>query len=158
MRNATSPIGVPAKTNNMEKKKIYDAAALYIETKHSPAENEFQYAMNIAAMKAFVAGVEYALSNLWTSVDDELPKLDEDVVVYYVSDDGEENYMFSHRTDDEEVLTDKNGFCIYNNEKITHWQKLTKSQSEHLVHTNAVEGVAEHDIEKVKQILSSEIL
>ena len=81
-----------------------------------------------AAMKAFVTGVEYLLSNLWTSVDDKLPKLDEDVVVYYVSDDGEENYMFSHRTDDEEVLTDKNGFCIYNNEKITHWQKLTKPQ------------------------------
>ena len=32
------------------------------------------------------------------------------------------------------------------------------SQSEHLVHTNAVEGVTEHDIEKVKEILSSEIL
>lgn len=83
-----------------------------------------------AAMKAFVAGVEYLLSNLWTSVDDKLPKLDEDVVVYYVSDDGEENYMFSHRTDDDEVLTDKNGFCIYNNEKITHWQKLTKPQQQ----------------------------
>ena len=58
MWNATSPIGVPAKTNNMEKKKIYDAAAKYVENSHSQADNDFQNTMNIAAVKAFIAGAK----------------------------------------------------------------------------------------------------
>lgn len=45
----------------MEKKKIYDAAAKYVENNHSQADNDFQNAMNFAAVKAFIAGAKWVI-------------------------------------------------------------------------------------------------
>ena len=44
------------------KRRIHKAAAHYVCTHHSKADNDFQAAMNIAAYKAFVAGCEYVYS------------------------------------------------------------------------------------------------
>ena len=44
----------------MTKKENYDAAAEYVEKNYSVSDNDFQNAMNIAAMKAFVAGAEWS--------------------------------------------------------------------------------------------------
>lgn len=45
----------------MTKDEIYDAAAQYIDNNHSPAEKEFQRAINIAAVNAFIAGAKWLI-------------------------------------------------------------------------------------------------
>lgn len=54
----------------LSKEEITDAAFDYAEKNHSQEDNDFQNAMNIAVMKAFVAGAEYAIGRLYSYIDD----------------------------------------------------------------------------------------
>lgn len=67
---------------------------------------------------------DWLLTNLWISVEDELPELNEDVVIAYTYF-GELDYAFSHRTESESVLTGDYGFTVYDKrQKITHWMPI----------------------------------
>ena len=46
--------------------KCYAAAASYVNKNHSEADNDFQNAMRIAVVKAFVAGAKYIINNIDT--------------------------------------------------------------------------------------------
>lgn len=60
--------------------------------------------------------------NEWIKVEDRLPEYEETVMVAcHYKDDPEIDYIFCHRTDRNEVLTDKNGFAIIPDFNITHW-------------------------------------
>ena len=61
----------------------------------------------------------------WIKVEDALPKYEETVMVAcHYKDDPEIDYIFCHRTDRNEVLTDKNGFAIIADFTITHWMPI----------------------------------
>ena len=58
----------------------------------------------------------------WIKVEDRLPEYEETVMVAcHYKDDPEVVYIFCHRTDRNEVLTDKNEFAITPDFNITHW-------------------------------------
>lgn len=65
----------------------------------------------------------WLLDNLWISVEDELPQFDKVVIVHY-EDDSQVGEMFSHRTKREFIVKDKNDFCLYYCERITHWMPI----------------------------------
>lgn len=74
----------------------------------------------------------WLLDNMWISVEDELPPFDEVVIAHY--NNGRSMYgeifehaeMFTHRTEDTYAVKDKNNFCIYCDERITHWIPIPK--------------------------------
>ena len=72
----------------------------------------------------FIQGAEWTLSNLWTSVEDDLPPFEEDVIVY--SKGGfDEGFRFGHRSDDDIVMTDNNKFAIsFKDEVVTYWMRI----------------------------------
>lgn len=67
----------------------------------------------------------WLLENLWISVEDELPPFEEEVIVYAICDIGPIQF-FCHRSNNPNVVTDKYGFCVYNNDKITYWMPIPK--------------------------------
>jgi len=110
----------------MTKEQIAIIAAKIVNKETIPDNNL------IAFEKGFIRGAEWLLDNLWVSVEDELPPFEEDVIVHY--DNGRSMYgeifkhgeMFSHRTEDTYAVKDKYNFCIYCDEKITHWMPIPK--------------------------------
>lgn len=50
--------------------KIHSAASEYVNKNHSTADNDFQNAMRIAVVKAFVAGAKYIINNINTIKDE----------------------------------------------------------------------------------------
>ena len=61
----------------------------------------------------------------WIKVEDRLPEYEETVMVAcHYKDDPEIDYIFCHRTDRNEVLTDKNGFAIIPDFNIIHWMPI----------------------------------
>lgn len=72
--------------------------------------------------QAFIDGAEYAISHQYISAKYDLPEYDEAVIVAY----GNEEYGFSHRSNNPDVLTDKNGFCNYCGKEIIGWMPIPK--------------------------------
>ena len=61
----------------------------------------------------------------WISVEDELPKLGEDVLVCNKENPGD--MWFCHRTSPKDSVTDKHGFASRMAwEEITHWRRIEK--------------------------------
>lgn len=62
----------------------------------------------------------------WIKVEDSLPELGEDVLVSGSFDGTDEvDQWFTHRTDNKLILTDSNGFALYDEKaKITHWMRV----------------------------------
>lgn len=60
---------------HMTKEDLYKAAETYVSNNHSLIDNSFQNAMNIAAVKAFVAGALYAKQKLSQVVYNEIKPL-----------------------------------------------------------------------------------
>lgn len=81
---------------------------------------------NSPKRNAFVEGANWLLDNLWISVEDELPPFDETVIVHYKERDSTHGVMFSHRTEDVNVVKDNHDFCICCDEIITHWMPIPK--------------------------------
>ena len=69
---------------------------------------------------------KHCCDSQWISVEEQLPPFNESVIVHY--DNGNSNYgeMFSLRTEDVNVVKDNHDFCIYCDEKITHWIPIPK--------------------------------
>ena len=126
--------------NEILKKRIEEAAA---ESRRSSAETltTFGFQSSIDAVveltgmelsydevaeSAFEKGAEYALSHQFISAKESLPEYDEDVIVAY----GNEKYGFSHRSNNPDVLTDKNGFCNYCGKEIIGWMPIPKFETQ----------------------------
>ncbi len=62
----------------------------------------------------------------WIKVTNKLPEYEELVLVAGLFDGvGDVEAWFSHRSESDEVLRDKNHFCIYHNSaRITHWMPV----------------------------------
>lgn len=62
----------------------------------------------------------------WIKVEDSLPELKETVLVSGSFDGLKDiDQWFTHRTDNDRVLTDSNGFAIYDEKaRITHWMRI----------------------------------
>lgn len=78
--------------------------------------------VNDAYKEGFKNGAEYILSHQWISVEDALPEYDELVIVAFGYDD----YALSHRSNNPNALTDKNGFCNYGYKEVLSWLPIPK--------------------------------
>lgn len=83
-----------------------------------PYNIEVNYAYN----RGFEEGAEYALSHQWISVEEALPEYDEAVIVAF----GDDDYALLHRSNNSNVLTDKNGFCNYSHKEVIAWMPIPK--------------------------------
>ena len=73
----------------------------------------------------FIDGAEYALSHQWISVEDVLPKYDEAVIVAF----GDDDYALLHRSNNSNVLTDKNEFCNYGHKEVLAWMPIPQFET-----------------------------
>jgi hypothetical protein len=74
----------------------------------------------------FCNGATFALQNQWISVEEALPDYNEAVIgIDYMPelDWDDQTIIFVHRSDNPNVVTDKNKFCVYppTFRKVTHW-------------------------------------
>ena len=84
-----------------------------------------RYTDNTFAYKGFIDGAEYALSHQWISVEEYLPEYDESVIVAF----GDDDYALLHRSNNSNVLTDKNGFCNYGYKEVLAWMPIPKFET-----------------------------
>ena len=76
--------------------------------------------------RAFIRGAVWADMNCWIPVEDELPPLEEAVLVCDASQP-ERDVWFAHRTERPEVLVDKNKFSHYwEDGSVTHWMPVPR--------------------------------
>lgn len=59
---------------------------------------------------------------VWISVDDELPPYEESVLCSNKAEP--DDMFFCHRSNNPNVQTDSNGWCLYMNNNITHWMRV----------------------------------
>lgn len=76
----------------------------------------------VGYIRGFNEGAEYALSHQWISVEEALPEYDESVIVAF----GDDDYALLHRSNNPNVLTDKNGFCNYGYKEVLAWLPIPK--------------------------------
>lgn len=81
-----------------------------------------RYTDNTFAYKGFINGAEYALSHQFISVKEALPEYDESVIVAF----GDDDYALLHRSNNPNVLTDKNEFCNYGYKEVLAWLPIPK--------------------------------
>ena len=91
--------------NEILKKRIEDFAAEYADSMYKNSTDGERK----AAEHDVIKGAEFILCRQWISVEEALPEYDEPVVVAY----GDGDYGLCHRSDNPDVLTDKDGFCNY---------------------------------------------
>jgi hypothetical protein len=71
----------------------------------------------------------YILANQWISVEEALPDYNEAVIgIDYMPelDWDDQTIIFVHRSNNPDVVTDKNKFCVYPPSfcKVTHWMEI----------------------------------
>ena len=106
--------------NEILKKRIEEAAA-----KYSGNQIGLDYIGEAACEQAFIEGAEYALSHQWISVEEYLPEYDESVIAAF----GDDDYALLHRSNNSNVLTDKNGFCNYGYKEVLAWMPIPKFET-----------------------------
>ena len=77
----------------------------------------------------FVGLMAFALQNQWISVEEALPPYDKAVIgMDYMPELtwDDQTIIFVHRSDNPNVVTDKNKFCVYPPSfcKVTHWMPI----------------------------------
>lgn len=77
----------------------------------------------------FEHGISFALQNQWISVEEALPPYDKAVIgMDYMPELtwDDQTIIFVHRSDNPNVVTDKNKFCVYPPSfcKVTHWMEI----------------------------------
>jgi hypothetical protein len=78
---------------------------------------------------SFIKGATFALQNQWISVEEALPDYNEAVIgIDYMPELAwdDQTIIFVHRSDNPNVVTDKNKFCVYppTFRKVTHWMPV----------------------------------
>ena len=106
--------------NEILKKKIEEAAE-----KYAANQTGLDYIGEAACEQAFIDGAGYALSHQFISVEEALPEYDEAVIVAF----GDDDYALLHRSNNPDVLTDKNGFCNYCGKEIICWMPIPKFET-----------------------------
>ena len=101
--------------NEILKKRIEESAA-----KYSGNQIGLDYIGEAACEQGFIDGAKYALSHQWISVKKSLPEYDESVIVAF----GDGDYALLHRSNNPNVLTDKNGFCNYGYKEVLAWMPI----------------------------------
>lgn len=86
-------------------------------------------AIEINKNPAFISGANFALQNQWISVEEDLPPYDKAVIgIDYMPELAwdDQTIIFVHRSNNPEVVTDKNKFCVYPPSfcKVTHWMPI----------------------------------
>jgi hypothetical protein len=118
--------------NTILQKRIEEAAEKYAYTNwenddyHEGAEEGMPFDPIGYLEKCFKKAATFALQNQWISVEEALPKYDEAVIgMDYIPklDWDDQTIIFVHRSDNPNVVTDKNKFCVYppTFRKVTHW-------------------------------------
>ena len=77
----------------------------------------------------FVGLMAFALQNQWISVEEDLPPYDKTVIgMDYMPELAwdDQTITFVHRSNNPNVVTDKNKFCVYPPTfcKVTHWMEI----------------------------------
>ena len=108
----------------MNRETIEKAAGEYAE-ENAWYPGETSYECDIREMEeafadAYKAGAEWRINSAWHGLD-ELPVPDKTVIVEYIID-GHAEYVFTHLSENANVVTDEYGFCFYvDSGKITRW-------------------------------------
>lgn len=105
--------------NETLKKRIEAAAVEHAESIPQSDERK-EY-----SREDFIAGAYYALSHQWISVEESLPEYDKAVIVAF----GDDDYALLHRSNNSNVLTDKNGFCNYGYKEVLAWLPIPKFET-----------------------------
>ena len=105
--------------NDILKKRIEEAAVEHAESIPQSDERK-EY-----SREDFIAGAYYALSHQWISVEESLPEYDKAVIVAF----GDDDYALLHRSNNSNVLTDKNGFCNYGYKEVLAWLPIPKFET-----------------------------
>lgn len=120
--------------NEILQKRIEEAAeenvleiSPYI-TSDSANDSEVECAYK-RAQETFIAGATFALQNQWILVDEDLPPYDKVVIgMDYMPELtwDDQTIIFVHRSNNPDVVTDKNKFCVYPPRfcKVTHWMPI----------------------------------
>ena len=106
--------------NEILKKRIEEAAKEYTSN-----QTGLDYIGETACERGFIDGAEYAFSHQWISVEEYLPEYDESVIVAF----GDDDYALLHRSNNSNVLTDKNGFCNYGYKEVIAWLPIPKFET-----------------------------
>ena len=110
--------------NEIQKKRIEEAADKH-SFKYLSQDRIEELELGCHYEAGFIAGAEYALSNKWISVEEYLPEYDELVIVVF----GDDDYALSHRSNNSNALTDKNGFCNYGYKDVLAWMPIPKFET-----------------------------
>ena len=110
--------------NEILKKRIEEAARE--GSKHyDPNVSKYSQGKQVGYIRGFKEGAQYVLSHQWISVEEYLPEYDESVIVAFGYDD----YALLHRSNNSNVLTDKNGFCNYGYREVLAWLPIPKFET-----------------------------
>ena len=107
--------------NEILKKRI-EEARIEGSRHYNPNVSKYSQGKQVGYLRGFNEGAEYALSHQWIKVEDELPEYDESVIVAF----GDDDYALLHRSNNSNVLTDKNGFCNYGYKEVLAWMPIPK--------------------------------
>ena len=110
--------------NEILKKRI-EEAAINGSKHYDPNISKYSQGKQVGYIRGFKEGAEYALSNKWISVEEYLPEYDESVIVAF----GDDDYALLHRSNNSNVLTDKNGFCNYGYKEVLAWLPIPKFEN-----------------------------
>lgn len=94
------------------------------------AYTAYRRGLHDGAGRGFADGIKYALDNLWTSVEDELPPYDEDVLAY---DEHNGYHGLTARSQSEVLGRDKNDFAVDRYDlirEVSHWMRIPKPRKE----------------------------
>ena len=107
--------------NEILKKRIEDFASGYAESMYKNSTDGERK----AAKHDVINGAEFILCRQWISVEEALPEYDEAVIVAF----GDDDYALLHRSNNSNVLTDKNGFCNYSHKEVIAWMPIPKFET-----------------------------
>ena len=110
--------------NEILKKRI-EEAAINGSKHYDPNISKYSQGKQVGYIRGFKEGAEYAISHQWISVEEALPEYDESVIVAF----GDDDYALLHRSNNSNVLTDKNGFCNYGYKEVLSWLPIPKFET-----------------------------
>ena len=116
--------------NTILQKRIEEAGREHYAKSYSPFADPYEESKEFENdCYCFKEGATFALQNQWISVEEDLPPYDKAVIgMDYMPelDWDDQTIIFVHRSDNPNVVTDKNKFCVYPPSfcKVTHWMEI----------------------------------
>ena len=115
--------------NKVLQNRIEEAAEKHEQCYNVGEEHGYLYTHKGDIKEAVIYGATLALQNQWISVEEALPPYDKAVIgMDYMPELtwDDQTIIFVHRSNNPEVVTDKNKFCVYPPSfcKVTHWMPI----------------------------------